>query len=164
MTAVKTDKSNTDETKSAILAGGDVNLQITPIGPKDPSQDIIASSSHRADPVIEPGTNAQERSEQRDAAIEGSQGLDLQVEQTEEKNQDTAENGNLQHPMDDKPYSVFSHNEKKMIIICVGLSQFFSPISGQIYFPSLDAIAADLHVSSSLVNLTITSYLASGLV
>ncbi|KUJ07532.1 MFS multidrug transporter-like protein [Mollisia scopiformis] len=61
--------------------------------------------------------------------------------------------------MDDKPYSVFTHNEKKIIVICAGLCQFFSPISGQIYFPSLDAIAHDLHVSYSLVNLSITTYL-----
>ena len=57
------------------------------------------------------------------------------------------------HPdirIDNKPYSVFTHNEKKIIIICVGLAQFFLPISGQIYFPLLDTIASDLHVSNSL--------------
>lgn len=80
-------------------------------------------------------------------------------EQTEKKMEDEIGNGNPEFKMDDKPYSVFTHNEKKMIILCAGLCAFFSPISGQIYFPSLDAIAADLHVSSSLVNLTITTYL-----
>ncbi len=61
----------------------------------------------------------------------------------------------------DKPYSIFTHNEKRSIVLCAGLCMIFSPISGQIYFPSLDAIAKDLNVSHSLVNLTITAYLVS---
>jgi hypothetical protein len=87
-----------------------------------------------------------------------------QEEQADEKNEDDAGNVNPEYHMDDKPYSVFTHNEKKIIIFFAGLTQFFSPISGQIYFPSLDAIAADLHVSNSLVNLTITTYLVSAFV
>jgi hypothetical protein len=108
--------------------------------------------------------NAHAQSEQKDAAIEGAQGPDSQDEQTDKKNEDDAGNVNPEHNIDDKPYSIFTHNEKRIIILCAGLSQFFSPISGQIYFPSLDAIAADLHVSNSLVNLTITTYLVSALV
>ncbi|KAF2270032.1 MFS general substrate transporter [Lojkania enalia] len=61
--------------------------------------------------------------------------------------------------LEDRPYSVFTHNEKRLIILCTGLSQFFSPISGQIYFPSLPSIAKDLNVSISMANLTITAYL-----
>ncbi|KAF2111066.1 major facilitator superfamily domain-containing protein, partial [Lophiotrema nucula] len=57
------------------------------------------------------------------------------------------------------PYSVFTHNEKKIITLCLGASQFFSPISSAIYFPSLAAIADDLKVSSSLINLTLTTFL-----
>lgn len=60
--------------------------------------------------------------------------------------------------VEDKPYSIFTHNEKRIIVIYAGLCQFFSPISGQIYFPSLDALASDLNVSSTLVNLTITAW------
>ncbi len=36
---------------------------------------------------------------------------------------------------------------------------FFSPVSGQIYFPALNPLARDLHVSASLINLTLTSYM-----
>lgn len=36
---------------------------------------------------------------------------------------------------------------------------FFSPVSGQIYFPALVPLATDLHVSNSLINLTLTSYM-----
>ncbi|KAE8444155.1 hypothetical protein EG329_000843 [Mollisiaceae sp. DMI_Dod_QoI] len=100
----------------------------------------------------------------KDVDIEVAQGRESQPldEQADEKKEDEAGNVNPEHPehkVDDKPYSVFTHNEKKIIVICAGLCQFFSPISGQIYFPSLDAISADLNVSNSLVNLTITTYL-----
>lgn len=39
------------------------------------------------------------------------------------------------------------------------MASFLSPLSGQIYFPALDAIAKDLKVSDSLVNLSITTFL-----
>jgi multidrug resistance protein len=84
-----------------------------------------------------------------------------QETQIEEQIEDGVVENNVEHHVDEKPYSIFTHNEKRIIVICAGLCQFFSPISGQIYFPSLDAIAADLQVSSTLVNLTITAYLVS---
>ncbi|KAF2472723.1 MFS multidrug transporter-like protein [Lindgomyces ingoldianus] len=86
-------------------------------------------------------------------------GIRVNDEEAKEKYENNATNVSSDNNADDKPYSVFTHNEKRIIVLCAGLSQFFSPISGQIYFPSLNAIAADLHVSNSLVNLTITTYL-----
>lgn len=59
----------------------------------------------------------------------------------------------------DRPFSIFTHNEKRTIVFCAGICAFFSPISSMIYFPSLPAIAKDLHVSNSLINFTITVYL-----
>nr|POE99460.1 mfs antiporter qdr2 [Quercus suber] len=78
------------------------------------------------------------------------------VTPAEETNRDDRDG---EHQVGDKPYSIFTPNEKRIIVLLAGICSFFSPISGQIYFPSLDAISADLHVSSSLVNLTITMYL-----
>jgi hypothetical protein len=168
------DKRNTEEITPVSLAGVGVDdgPQVAPKGPlqKESSQEIIASSTDSTKSELESGTivigrtNAHAKNEQKDAAIKGAQGPDIQDEQADKKNEDDAGNDNPEHNMDDKPYSVFTHNEKRIIILCAGLSQFFSPISGQIYFPSLDAIAADLHVSDSLVNLTITTYLVSALV
>ncbi|KAL9105962.1 MAG: hypothetical protein Q9227_008955 [Pyrenula ochraceoflavens] len=80
-------------------------------------------------------------------------------DESDEKRGSDVANVNPEHKFDDKPYSMFNHNEKRIIILCAGASQFFSPISGQIYFPSLDAISADLKVSNTLVNLTVTVYL-----
>ena len=56
-------------------------------------------------------------------------------------------------------YSVFTKNQKIFIVFMASWAGFFSPVSGQIYFPALNALARDLHVSNSLINLTLTSYM-----
>ena len=117
-------------------------------------------------PESEPATsNAPDNDDLNENAIEIAPRPGLQEKQADEQNDggedDDAGNDKHLYKVDDKPYSVFTHNEKRIIVICAGLCQFFSPISGQIYFPSLTTIAEDLHVSYSLVNLTITAYLVS---
>ena len=163
-----TDKCNTEEIMPVSLAGVGVDdgLQVALERPPqiDPSQETIVSLTNSAKSESKLSTNAHAKSEQKDAALEVAQGPDSQDEQADEKNEDDAGNVNPEHKMDDKPYSVFTHNEKRIIVLCAGFCSFFSPISGQIYFPSLDAIAADLHVSYYLVNLTITTYLVSAFV
>lgn len=56
-------------------------------------------------------------------------------------------------------YSVFSTGLKQYIVIAASMAGFFSPLSSQIYFPALNTLAEDLHVSISLINLTMTSYM-----
>ena len=56
-------------------------------------------------------------------------------------------------------HSVFTRNQKLFIVFMASWAGFFSPVSGQIYFPALNALAKDLHVSNSLINLTLTSYM-----
>lgn len=62
-------------------------------------------------------------------------------------------------PAVEAPYSIWTPNQKRALILTASCAAFFSPISGQIYFPALNVISADLNVSSTLVNLTITTYL-----
>ncbi|KAL9471055.1 hypothetical protein ACSS6W_008996 [Trichoderma asperelloides] len=57
------------------------------------------------------------------------------------------------------PWSIWSSKQRKLIILTASFASLLSPLSGQIYFPALDTIAKDLHVSNSLVNLSITTYL-----
>lgn len=57
------------------------------------------------------------------------------------------------------PYSVFTPMQARLIVFMAALAGFFSPFSAFIYFPSVDYISADLHVSVQLVNITITAYL-----
>ena len=49
----------------------------------------------------------------------------------------------------------------KAIIFAASFASLLSPLSGQIYFPALNSVAGNLHVSDSLVNLSITTYLVS---
>lgn len=57
------------------------------------------------------------------------------------------------------PFSIFTIHQKRFIVFMASWAGFFSPVSANIYFPALNALAQELHVSSSLINLTLTSYM-----
>ena len=57
------------------------------------------------------------------------------------------------------PYSAFSRSTKFWITTMVTISSVISPMTANLYFPALNEIAADLNVSVSLINLTITTYM-----
>ena len=57
------------------------------------------------------------------------------------------------------PYSSFSPFQKRIITIFVGVGSLFSPMSANIYFPSLQQLQSDLQTSAQLINLTITIYI-----
>jgi multidrug resistance protein len=57
------------------------------------------------------------------------------------------------------PHSAFSPRKRKFIVFMAAFAGFFSPLSANIYFPALNTLSKDLHVSSSLINLTLTSYM-----
>ncbi|KAE9391777.1 MFS general substrate transporter [Gymnopus androsaceus JB14] len=61
-------------------------------------------------------------------------------------------------PHSESRFSVFSRSEKLSIIFMATLAGVVSPFTGSIYFPALNTLASDLGVSTSLINLTITSY------
>ena len=56
-------------------------------------------------------------------------------------------------------YSIFSPAQKWYIVAMVSFAAFVSPTSANIYFPAINAIQKDLHVSATLINLTITSFM-----
>jgi hypothetical protein len=143
------------EGKEGLMPDDDDGLLATPKGRPGPdtNQEVFG-------PANTLNKNSHAETPTNDVAIGSAKEPAIKDEKLEEK-KDEAGNGNPKYHVDDKPYSVFTHNEKSIIIVCAGLCAFFSPISGQIYFPSLHAIAANLQVSSSLVNLTITTYLMS---
>ncbi|POR35923.1 Quinidine resistance protein 2 [Tolypocladium paradoxum] len=58
------------------------------------------------------------------------------------------------------PYSAFSPSTKIWVTTMVTIASVISPMTANLYFPSLNDVAADLHVSVSLINLTITTYMA----
>jgi multidrug resistance protein len=59
----------------------------------------------------------------------------------------------------EKPFSSFTLWQKRMIVVVASLGGFISPLTTNIYFPALNTIAADLGVSISALNLTITTYM-----
>jgi hypothetical protein len=44
------------------------------------------------------------------------------------------------------------------------IAALFSPFTAQIYFPALNTIAKDLHVTNSKINLTVTTYMVCFLI
>lgn len=63
--------------------------------------------------------------------------------------------------VDEKPYSVFTPQKRRWIVTAASLASFLSPLSSSIYFPALNPIAEDLHVTVTQVNLTVTTYMVS---
>lgn len=62
-------------------------------------------------------------------------------------------------PTNSAPFSVFTAKQKKFIVFMTAWGGFFSAVSANIYFPALNSLASDFHVSSTLINLTLTSYM-----
>lgn len=56
-------------------------------------------------------------------------------------------------------HSAFSKHEKRFIVFMVTMASFFSPLSGQIYYPIMPTLVQNYHLSNALVNLTISAYM-----
>ncbi|PSN75078.1 MFS general substrate transporter, partial [Corynespora cassiicola Philippines] len=59
----------------------------------------------------------------------------------------------------EQPYSIFDKRQKALIVAIISTAATFSGFASNIYFPAIPTIAHDLHVSTELINLTVTSYL-----
>jgi hypothetical protein len=93
-----------------------------------------------------------------------------------------AEGDKRPHIAIDRPYSVFTDNEKWLIVILAScaavfrrvryivthvfyfadapsLNSHFSPFTANIYFPAIPVISTDFHKSVELINLTVTMYM-----
>ncbi|KAI1443683.1 MFS general substrate transporter [Annulohypoxylon stygium] len=57
------------------------------------------------------------------------------------------------------PYSAFSSSMRWWIVFMNCISAFLSPITANIYFPAIPALAQDLGVPVSKINLTLTTYM-----
>ncbi|KFY38623.1 hypothetical protein V494_04287 [Pseudogymnoascus sp. VKM F-4513 (FW-928)] len=65
----------------------------------------------------------------------------------------------LPSPDDRAPYSYFTKQEKRLIIVLITFAGLFSPLSSFIYFPAITSLSSSLNVSVEKINLTITSYM-----
>ena len=57
------------------------------------------------------------------------------------------------------PYSIFNKHQKRFIVFMAAFACLFSALSANMYFPALNTLAQDLHVTPDLINLTLTSYM-----
>ncbi|KAB5540318.1 major facilitator superfamily domain-containing protein [Coniochaeta sp. 2T2.1] len=62
-------------------------------------------------------------------------------------------------PENAPPYSIHSLWEKRFIVLGASLSAFFSPLTAQIYLPALPTLSKEFNVTSSQINLTVTTYM-----
>ncbi|KAJ1963172.1 hypothetical protein GGI12_002207 [Dipsacomyces acuminosporus] len=57
------------------------------------------------------------------------------------------------------PYSPFSSRQKAMIVIITALTALVSPLSANMYYPSIQKVRDDLHATQSAITWTVTAYL-----
>lgn len=58
-------------------------------------------------------------------------------------------------------HRVLSTREKLLTVFVASLATFISPISASIFYPGVDALARNLHVSNTMINYTNTSFKVS---
>jgi multidrug resistance protein len=56
-------------------------------------------------------------------------------------------------------FSAFTKRQRLFIVIMVSLASFFSPLSGQIYYPVMPTLVKNYQLTPALINLTITTYM-----
>nr|RBR02377.1 hypothetical protein FVER53263_09064 [Fusarium verticillioides] len=84
---------------------------------------------------------------------------DSESTHTRVSDQDPEKQTNTEIETPDAPYSSFSLWQKRLIVLAAASTALFSPMTAQIYFPALPAIANDLGVTTSQINLTVTTYM-----
>jgi hypothetical protein len=72
------------------------------------------------------------------------------------------ENG-LTRTQSEAPYSIFSTSTKAFIVFMVSISALISPLAATIYYPALNPLAEQLHVSNSAITLSITTFMVRSL-
>ena len=116
---------------------------------------IAEETSHETDSSSETPRKAIDGTDIQDGPLERT--ASAITAQDEQRGPDQA---NLQTVSTSGPvHSVFTRNQKRFIVVMASWAGFFSPVSANIYFPALNSLARDLHVSSTLINLTLTSYM-----
>ncbi|KAF8307791.1 MFS general substrate transporter [Clavulina sp. PMI_390] len=56
------------------------------------------------------------------------------------------------------PYSMFTKNQKWLIVILVTFCSVFSPLAASIYFPAIPSLTKAFHKDTQSINLTVTIY------
>jgi hypothetical protein len=75
------------------------------------------------------------------------------------QNQGSEQSTAPQPQMDEAPHTILTEKQKIFTVILASFAAFISPVSSSIYYPALNSLACDLHVTVSTINLTITVYM-----
>lgn len=67
----------------------------------------------------------------------------------------------LQREVSGPPYSIFSERMKRWIIFLVAVSAVISPFAATTYYPALNTMSRVLHVTPTLTNVSVTTYMVS---
>jgi multidrug resistance protein len=57
------------------------------------------------------------------------------------------------------PYTIFNRHTRFFILVSVSISSLISPLGATTFYPALDVLAKDLHVTPTLINLSLTTYM-----
>lgn len=57
------------------------------------------------------------------------------------------------------PFTIFTVKQRRFIVFMAACGGFFSAASANIYFPALNTLSVEFHESSTLINLTLTTYM-----
>lgn len=57
------------------------------------------------------------------------------------------------------PFSIFPPRQKRFIVAMASLAALLSPLSASIYYPAMPVLATDLRVTSTDINVSVTTYL-----
>ncbi|EFX02301.1 major facilitator superfamily transporter [Grosmannia clavigera kw1407] len=71
----------------------------------------------------------------------------------------TTEAAEARENVEPSPHSVFPPWQRAACVYMASLAAFTSPVSSSIYYPAMQTIAADLHVSLTKISLSITTYM-----
>lgn len=76
-----------------------------------------------------------------------------------EGQQEGSDGNSLSRIVSGPPYSIFSAKAKAFIVVVVSISALVSPFAATLFYPALNVLADQLHVSESLITLSVTTYM-----
>lgn len=76
-----------------------------------------------------------------------------------EAQQEDPDGNSLSRIVSGPPYSIFTTKAKIVIVIMVSISALVSPFAATLFYPALNVLADQLHVSESLITLSVTTYM-----
>ncbi|KAF2109371.1 major facilitator superfamily domain-containing protein [Lophiotrema nucula] len=71
----------------------------------------------------------------------------------------TPTRSSLHRTVSGPPYSIFSNRMKMWIVFLVAISALISPFGATLFYPVLNVLSDELHVSPAMINISITTYM-----